>query len=69
MSVREKIAAGEYWGLACRRSVFEEDLLRELNLLEHPKAKALLHLAWDLGHSSGLSAVAIIAGELAELLR
>jgi hypothetical protein len=48
---------------------FKAELLKRLELEGNPKADKLYSMAWDRGHSSGLSEVASIAENLAELIR
>lgn len=51
------------------RAKFEQDVLAELGLTDHPKGQALMDLAWDKGHSSGYSDVYNEAVEMAVLLQ
>jgi hypothetical protein len=47
---------------------FKEELLKRLGLEGHPRANKLYEMAWERGHSSGLSEVVYSAESLAELL-
>lgn len=48
---------------------FKTKMAKALGIADHPKAKLLMQIAWEHGHSSGYREVAIYAEELAELLR
>lgn len=48
---------------------FAADLLAALGLTDHPKGNTLYSMAYERGHSSGYSEVALIAEELSELLK
>lgn len=48
---------------------FKADMFDELGISGHPNAEKLFVIAWDLGHSSGYSAVFNYADELSELLK
>ena len=47
---------------------FQIDLLEYLEISNHPKASKLYSMAWEDGHSSGLSEVGMKAEWLVELL-
>lgn len=49
-------------------SLFKTDLIAAFELEDHPQANALFDLAWEQGHSTGLTDVAIYAYEFAALL-
>jgi|APSaa5957512622_1039677.scaffolds.fasta_scaffold28480_2 hypothetical protein len=51
------------------RMTFKADLLESLSLTDHPKAQRLWEMAWDHGHSAGLSEVVDWAETLAELVQ
>ncbi len=84
MTIREKIAAGEYECLTpyskdtkqayqkehfVLMARFKEDLHREYGMDTHQKAPMLFEKAWSLGHSSGLSEVVSYYEELVDLAR
>jgi hypothetical protein len=48
---------------------FKADALAEVGLTGHPKADKVYHLAWEYGHSAGLSEVMNYLPELAELVK
>ena len=48
---------------------FKKDLAHEYGLTGHPKFERAFAIAWDHGHSSGYSEVAIYFDELVELLK
>ncbi len=48
---------------------FKIDLLAEHGVTNHPKADAAYSMAWDRGHSSGYSEIALEFGELVDLLK
>lgn len=50
-------------------ALFRADLEAEHGLTGHPKANKLWDIAWDRGHSSGLSSVAWEYSDLAELVQ
>lgn len=47
---------------------FKKELLKFLEVADHPKADKLWQLAWEQGHSDGFNEVAMHAEELAELI-
>ena len=49
--------------------VFEADCAKECGIEDHPKRGKLFGIAWDLGHSSGLSEVWLYYQRLSELLQ
>lgn len=48
---------------------FEQDLYEEHELENHPKKEEAFRIAWELGHSSGLSEVEMWFTELAGLMK
>lgn len=50
-------------------AVFEADLAEEHGLTDHPKRRKLFELAYEAGHSCGMSEVEIHYSTLAELLK
>lgn len=48
---------------------FKNALGRELGLSKHPKYDTLYNMAWERGHSSGYTEVAMEAENLSELLK
>jgi hypothetical protein len=48
--------------------VFKHDSLEELGILNHPKADKLFDIAWEEGHSNGLTEVWLWMETLADLL-
>lgn len=48
---------------------FKADLLEDSGVTGHPKAEKCFSLAWDHGHSAGLSEVKMYFEEFVELLR
>ena len=50
-------------------SIFQEDLMKELGILGHPKAQLLYDIAWSHGHSDGLHSVVNWAEELVVLIK
>lgn len=50
------------------RKKFQEDLAEEYELTGHPKEDKVFNMAWDRGHSAGLSEVEQEYAELASLL-
>jgi hypothetical protein len=51
------------------RNLFEDDVKKDLGIIDHPKAGLLLDKAWELGHSSGFSEVYNYASDLVDLIR
>lgn len=51
------------------RNRFEKDLEKEFQVEDNPKKGLLWDLAWDYGHSSGLSTIFCYYNELVELIR
>lgn len=49
--------------------LFKKDLFEEYGLTGHPKADMAFSIAWDMGHSSGLSEVDIYFAQIAPLLQ
>jgi hypothetical protein len=48
---------------------FERDLLEDLGIAGHPKAKTLFTMAWERAHGDGFESVYTEADELADLIR
>ena len=48
---------------------FKNDLAHEYGLAKHPKFEKAFEIAWEQGHGSGYSDVAIYFDELAELIK
>lgn len=63
--------AKEVYDADCDRLMerFQDDLLRDLGIIGHVKAKELYALAWYRGHSSGLASVYDKARELVDLIK
>lgn len=49
--------------------VFKEDLEKEFEVEGHPRSEKLFELAWDYGHSSGLSEVLNYYSDLVDLIK
>ena len=66
----ERIAGQRAYNEETRRltDLFKADLIEEYGMTGHPRANRAFDIAWERGHSSGYSEVAIYFGELAELL-
>jgi hypothetical protein len=51
------------------KNAFKKDLLEELGVTDHPKAKLLMDKAWEYGNSGGYNDVADWAWNLVDFLR
>lgn len=50
------------------RKEFEDDLLDEYGVTNHPKARRAFELAWSYGHADGYQAVVDYFDEIVDLL-
>jgi len=48
--------------------LFKQDLFKNLGIVDHPKKDKIFSLAWQLGHSNGLSEVASYADDIVKNL-
>jgi hypothetical protein len=49
-------------------ALFKQDLFKDLGIVDHPKKDKIFSLAWQLGHSNGLSEVASYADDIVATL-